>query len=55
MCAQILINLNEKLGRYENQHLKRVLGQRDKQRTFRFFQEAMPAETVRVKTSIDKR
>ncbi len=46
----MLINMNEKLGQYNNQHLKRLLVRRDPNETFRFFQAPVDdSEIVKIK------
>jgi len=49
LTAEMLINLNEKLGQYNNQHLKRVLTRKDPEESFRFYSVPLCDESDIVK------
>jgi hypothetical protein len=45
LTAEMLINLNVKLGQYNNQHLKRVLTRKDPEESFRFYSVPLSDES----------
>jgi hypothetical protein len=49
LTAEMLINMNEKLGQYNNQHLKRVLTRKDPEESFRFYSVPLSDESDIVK------
>ena len=54
-CAEILIGMNEKLGNYKNDHLKRVLAEKDES-AFRFYQVPISKEhdLIKIRSNPDK-